>query len=146
MMLQFRQEMGALILRRMWGYLAINPGAITFTELKLEKLEDRDSFVGGLLERIKLPEGIDIWINESSLNDTNIQNVSIVVKDGENLRLVFGKAFLATTDQDGHCVQLSDEQILWLRKHLRTGVRTDMSFYKIIDLQAESIATVGGVS
>ena len=135
--------MGALNVRRMWGYLAITPGSMTFTELPLNDFKDRERFVGGRLERIELAENIDIWVNEDSLSDANIENLSIVIQNGENLRPLLGKSFLATTDQDGHCIPLSHDQADWLRAHLRTGVRKNLEFYKIIDLQAAPKANVG---
>lgn len=135
--------MGALNVRRMWGYLAISPGSMTFTELPLNDLKDRERFVGGSLERIQLAENIDIWVNEDYLSNANIENLSILIQNGEDLRPLLGKSFLATTDQDGHCVPLSDNQVKWLNAHLRTGIRKNLEFYKIIDLQAAPLENAG---
>lgn len=125
------------------GFLTIRPGAMTFTDWPLPTLEIREHFVGGHLERLELAEGIDIWINEKQYEKASVDNLSLVIQNGEKKRPIFGNAFFATTDNLGNCISMNNEQVDWLRAHLLTGVKNEAEFYKIIDVNAAPRANVG---
>lgn len=76
------------------GFLTIRPGAMTFNDWPLPTLERREFFVDGHLERLELAEGIDIWINEKQYEKASVDNLSLVIQNGEKKRLIFGNAFL----------------------------------------------------
>ena len=63
------------------------------------------------MERLELAEGIDIWINEKQYEKASVDNLSLVIQNGEKKRPIFGNAFFATTDNLGNCISMNNEQV-----------------------------------
>lgn len=110
----------------------------------LRSLECRENFVAGSLERISLPMNIDIWMNEKYLTQPSKDHINIVVRDGDTVKLACGNVFLATTDQKGHVVPISQEQLRWFGAHQKVLCDTDGTFLFVINVQNENKPVMEG--
>ena len=80
----------------------------------LTDLESKQAYVEGYIERIELPHGIDMWVNEEYLllkNDVNV----LIHGNRESLPvIVFGNVFLASSNSDAEMTSLSETQFNWI--------------------------------
>ncbi|MCS0827407.1 DUF3846 domain-containing protein [Cytobacillus firmus] len=85
----------------------------------VHSLEDMQAIVGGWLERVRITDDIDLWINEEGLlQELPLNFVTFVVKDGEPqpVHSIVGNVFFASHDEEGETISLNDIQIKRIKK------------------------------
>lgn len=102
-------------------------------ELEIIESEDKETTleclqkgVGGLIERASayfdLPEDLDAWVDEEGLYKGLLPVLWYRFKslDGqiEHLPLMGNVMFSGGADEEGHILDLNDEQIDWIREHI----------------------------
>lgn len=100
-------------------------------------LENMQEKVGGHLEVVELPNGIDLWLNEEGLLEQLSVNV-LTVADGQVLHTIVGNVFFAGHNDEGETIGLTDQQIAWLKVKMQpvgevgyTDGREPTKFYAI---------------
>lgn len=94
------------------------------TVVKFEKeieLQDMYKLIGcNLVELIKLPNNIDIWIDEEGTFISNNPIIQYKIEDDHVITLV-GKALFLSTNEDGDTIPLSKDQLYWIHKNVKIG-------------------------
>lgn len=90
-----------------------------------EKLEERtidgelntmQKIVGGILDVVGLPEGIDMWVDDEGLLKGSKVNLILIDSVSNNpLQYIVGNVFFASSDDEDETIGLSDEQVKWLK-------------------------------
>lgn len=102
----------------MTTYLRRVPNEIGWVEIELQDLRAMQLFVGGNIERISLPMGIDLWVNEDFLAFASYETLCLgILQRNKEVLNVFGNVFLSSSDDEGNMTPLSSEQVHWLRAH-----------------------------
>lgn len=120
----------------MFDFLTKGPGRMSWIEIALIKRERRENYVGGRLERVSLLMNIDIWMDEKYIEHPVANKLNLIVKNGEDVRLICGNIFLASTDKAGQVISLSEDQKKWLGEHQTVICCSDKSFLMLIDCNA----------
>lgn len=104
----------------MSNYLTRKPMDTGWTFVSMATIEEMKEFVEGPIESFELPLGIHISSNLNAVLTANYETFStaIVEEDGDAQPL-FGNVFLASRDQEGNPIPLSQNQIEWLSNHSR---------------------------
>lgn len=88
---------------------------------KVETIESdykaMQAVVGGLFDCVRLPNNIDMWVNDEGLILDLPLNLRMYYQ-GELYNMICGNAFFASTNDEGDTVALNDEQIEFIQKAL----------------------------
>lgn len=95
-------------------FLAKVPGEQSWKEIDLNTHEEMDEFVGGRADVIPLSMGIDLYMNDGVLNETESQPFNLCLSHNSYVSPVFGNVFVASRDELGDIIPLNREQT----KHL----------------------------
>jgi len=90
-------------------------------EMKLvefdRSLSNMQKLVGGKLEVVSLPHGIDMWFNEEGrLLEQRLNLVTLY--DMRMVHEIVGTVFFASLDEEGEVISLSEEQMEWLKSSM----------------------------
>lgn len=103
----------------------------------VSSLEDMQSIVGGYIDRVSLPLGIDLWVNdEGAINGEELNLIILWGKDSNEHQHIFGSVFLASHDENnGETISLSNDQLHWFTKYLKQVMLLSGKFVYAIDLR-----------
>lgn len=85
-----------------------------------DDLKTKQGLVGGLLDVLRLPMGIDLWVNDEGMLH-NLPHVLNVEYRGQAIP-IFGDCFLAGHDGEGNTISLTREQAAWVQERLFAGI------------------------
>lgn len=87
------------------------------TEITLEKMQ---KLVGGYIECFRLPNNIDMWLNEEGILEQLKLNVLILNKEtGQEEHHILGNIFFASHDDEGNTIGLTNKQIDWISENIK---------------------------
>lgn len=95
-------------------FLAKVPGEQCWREIDLTTHEELDEFVGGRSDVIPLSMGIELYMNDGVLTETESQPFNLCLSLNSYVSPVFGNVVVASRDELGDIIPLNREQI----KHL----------------------------
>jgi hypothetical protein len=99
-----------------------NVGAEPRTAEIVHNLAEMQEIVGGYIERIALPNNIDLWVNEEGGLEENPKLNLVVVRYGDIIYKIVGNVFFAGHDGKGETISLTPNQIKWLETNLAAMV------------------------
>ena len=82
------------------------------------ELEDMQSMVGGLIECVRVAEGIDLWVNDEGKIYNLPINFVLGTDDCRLLDTINGDVFFAGNNDHGESTGLTDGQITWIKNNL----------------------------
>lgn len=80
-------------------------------------LVNMQKIVGGYLEVVGLPNGIDMWLNEEGLLVGMKDNLAVVM-NGRITHQIVGNVFFAAHDKEGNTIGLNEYQMMWIKTKL----------------------------
>lgn len=100
---------------------------LNFKEIKKIELKHMYDLIGcDLVEAVRLPKDIDIWVDEEGLLKSG--NIVIGYKvepneesDGFELQLA-GNALFLSSDEEGNTIGLNEEQLKWIQDNVKYGM------------------------
>ena len=79
-------------------------------------LENMQKKVGGYLEVVRFPLGIDMWVNDEGLINGLPLNL-VILKGGKVISHICGDVFFASADEEGETIGLNPAQVHWIRNN-----------------------------
>lgn len=91
-------------------------------EMESIGLNDMQEIVGGLIECIRVADGVDMWLNDcGKLYNLPLNMVLGDQRKGEILDTIQGDIFFAGHNDYGDTVGLTDAQCIWVMNHFDNG-------------------------
>lgn len=76
-------------------------------------LENMQAKVGGWLDVVRLPENIDMWVNDEGLINGMPLNL-ITYVENEQVHQICGDVLFTSHDEDANTIGLTERQIMWI--------------------------------
>lgn len=96
-----------------------------------------NEIIGGFIDKITLPNHIDIWVNDEGTGTEELNLFILWSKDEQ--QPIFGTAIFAGYDSDGTTISLSNHQYKWLANHLKLVTTQSGKHVFAIDLMEEGV-------
>lgn len=90
---------------------------IVYKEIECS-LESMQSIVGGYIERLRITQDIDMWLNEEGILMKLPLNV-ITTNRGEAIDHIYGNVVFASHDDEGNIISLSEDQKKWIISRMK---------------------------
>lgn len=89
-------------------------------ELQEDSLAQFQEIVGGYVDVVRLPLGIDLWCDDEALIKNN-PTPNFIVSRGAlyDLQFIFGNVAFASTDNEGNTIPLNHDQKTYIEKRLQ---------------------------
>lgn len=87
-------------------------------ESMVHSLENMQKKVGGYLEVVRFPLGIDMWVNDEGLIHGLPLNL-VIIRKGKVISHICGNVFFASADEEGETIGLNHTQEHWIETNLQ---------------------------
>ena len=93
-------------------------GEMLVREDMVHTLENMQKKVGGYLEVVRFPLGIDMWVNDEGLIHGLPLNL-VIIRNGKVVSHICGNVFFASANEEGETIGLNLTQEHWIKTNLQ---------------------------
>lgn len=115
-------------------FLARQPQDPGFELVSLPSLKEKQIYVGGNIDYIELPNGIEIGVNDEYLfiSSPDTLNLCLIQKSGRTQN-IFGPIYFSATSDQGETISLSAEKMKWVQERTELVVSEEGKLFMVFD-------------